>query len=126
MAVELAGSWKMDLRYGPDWVFVRLLIPESQIREKVALAEAVWDLMQRQFVHRVVLELDDLPQFPEHLISQLVQLHEQVQADGGVMRICGLSDENQSLLYSARLDDRFPPYANCAEAVRGGLPCKPR
>jgi anti-anti-sigma factor len=74
----------------------------------------------------VVVELEDLTLLRSWLIGQLINLHKRVTAQGGTMRIAGLSDDNQEVLRMCRLEDRFPQYPSRANAVMGWRPMKAR
>ena len=60
------------------------------------------------------------------LIGQLVRLNKQVQEQGGVLRLSGLSPRNQEVLRLSQLDDRFPQYADREAAVMAQQTVKPR
>ena len=90
------------------------------------LADRLWTLLQREFTHRLVLEMDDLPLLRSALLGELIQLHERITAEGGLLRLCGLSNDCRQVLCSSRLSDRFPHYGNRTEAVMGLVPRKPR
>ncbi|MCA9207375.1 MAG: hypothetical protein KDA55_03420 [Planctomycetales bacterium] len=125
MLIDLADGWHAELDRGPDWLFVRL----SGLQRgggNVSLADAIWQLLQQNLAHRLVLELDDLPILPSHVIGELVKLHKRINTEGGLMRICGLSDECQSVCRMNRLDARFPHYGSRHDAVMGHYPAKPR
>lgn len=124
--LKLAHGWHLDVERGPDWLFVRLH-PVSDADEYPAeLADLLWTLLRRHITSRLVLELDDLPVLRRELIEQLVLLHERIHADGGLMRICGLSESHRTALRSCRLSDRFPSYQNREDAVMGHQPVLPR
>ena len=126
MTLELAPGWTSELERGPDWLFVRLHAPHGGDPREAEIADRLWKLLEQQFSRRIVLELDDLPVLRSALIGEIVRLHKRVAAQGGLMRICGLSDANQEVLRTCRLDSRFPQYRNREEAVMGHRPFKPR
>jgi anti-anti-sigma factor len=96
------------------------MLPDEQF------AEAIWEMLETQFTRRVVLEVDELRALPSWLVGQLVKLHKRVHSSGGMLRLCGLSDTNQAVLQTSRLDDRFPQYRDRREALMGRRPTKPR
>jgi len=126
MLVELAPGWTFEMERGPDWLFIRLVPPSGAEGTEVELAEVIWDRMQQQFTHRIVLEMDQIALMRSWLIGQLVMLHKRVVANGGLLRLAGLNDGNQQVLHMVRLDDRFPQYANRGDAVMGHRPGQPR
>lgn len=124
--LDVAHGWTVDVDRGPDWLFVRLHGPTSGSTEGNELAEMLWNLLRQHFTNRLVLDLDDLPILKSQLIGQLVLLYKRIHADGGLMRLCGLSAGNQDALRVCRLGDRFPSYRNREDAVMGHLPGRPR
>ena len=125
MLVDLVPGWTLETDRGPDWLFIRPVPPPGNACGEVELAEAIWERMQQQFVHRAVIEMDQIPLLRSWLIGQLVMLHKRVAAHEGLLRLCGMSDENQEVLAMMRLDDRFPQYTDRGAAVMGYRP-KPR
>lgn len=125
MHVDLMPGWNLEMDRGPDWLFIRPVPPAGKEGVEVEFAEAIWERMQQQFCHRVVLEMEQIPLLRSWLIGQLVLLHKRVTSQDGLMRISGMSDANQDVLHMVRLDDRFPQYADRGAAVMGYRP-KPR
>ncbi len=126
MLTELALSWTFDVERGPDWLFVKVHGPTNGDAEGIPLAEMVWDSMRQHLSHRVVLDLSELRILRSYVIGQMVQLHKRVYTHGGLMRVCGLSDDNYRVLVACRLNERFPPYATRGDAVMGYRPKQPR
>ncbi len=124
--MELTAGWNAELDRGPDWLFVRLSVTDPGNAAESNLAESLWQLMQRQFAYRLILELDGLPMMRSVLIGQLVLLHKRVDANGGLLRLCGLSDDNQAVIDATRLGSLFPQYRSREDAVMGYRPQKPR
>ena len=124
--LELAHGWQLDVDRGPDWLFVRLHYVTGADGIPADLADLLWTLLRQHFTNRMVLELDDLPILRSELIGQLALLHKRIHADGGLMRICGLSESHRTALRSCRLSDRFPSYQNREDAVMGHQPVLPR
>jgi anti-anti-sigma factor len=124
--LAVAPGWELEVERGPGWLLVKIRNQDRTSTEP-PLAEGVWDLLERHFTYRVVLELDQLSVLNSHLIGQLVQLYRRVRQHDGVMRICGLSPYNLEVLRTCRLEDRFLPYRDRAEAVMAGSrPRNPR
>ena len=121
----IAPGWELELDRGPDWLLVRLKSPEADASDTPPLAAELWSLLERHFVYRLVLELDEISLLQSYLLGQLVVLDKRVREHGGLMRLCGLSSFNQQVLRSHGLDVRFPTYGDVVEAVMGGV-CKPR
>ena len=116
MSVQIANGMLVDIDRGPDWYFVRL--HRSNV-SAIGFAEAVYDLITREWCQRVIIELDELPILKSELVGQLVLLHKRLYTEGGAVRLCGASDDTQAVLKQSRLDDRFPQYANRVDAVMG-------
>ncbi|HVA46826.1 MAG TPA: STAS domain-containing protein [Pirellulales bacterium] len=121
-----ASGWMIDVERGPDWLFVHLEIPADGDPEASSLAESVWSVVKQHFVYRVVLECDRLPLLTSALIAQLIGLHRRLQKQGGLLRLSGLSDDNQQLLRSCRLDVLFPQFRSRSHAVLAHRPLQPR
>lgn len=126
MHVELAPGWDLDLERGPDWLFIRLRPPRHGDTVEMELAEALWERLEQSFIYRVVLELDDLWLLRSWMIGELVKLHKRVATQGGTLRLCGLSDDNQDVLRQCRLHVCLPNFSNRTEAVMGHRPTQPR
>jgi anti-anti-sigma regulatory factor len=107
-------------------VFVRLHRPAEGGWRVVPLADHLWHTIAEHFTYRVVLELDQVGGLDSFLVGQLVLLHKRLHTHGGLLRLCGLSEPNQQVLHSLRLDGRFPAYRDRGEAVRGFRPPQPR
>ena len=123
---HLAHSWRFRLDRGPNWLFVRLQPDGSNGCDETELAQRVAELMDQHFTDRLVLEMYDVDLPTSLLLGQIVKLHKQVHARGGLMRMCGASPFTRDVLTISRLDTRIPLFADRFEAVRGGLPHKPR
>lgn len=131
--LPLTSSWQMELDRGPDWLFVHLVETdqtnayraETDSRDH-GLAEALWGLMQDEFTHRLVLDMDRVALLRSAMLSELLKLHKRVTSTGGLMRLCRLSDSNQQVLQLSRLGGHFPAYASREEAVMGHRPTNPR
>ena len=124
--VDLAPGWKLHVDRGPDWVFVRVQPPDGMRSDSVPLADSIWSVLQQHFTYRLVLELDQVTFLHSHLIGQLVWLNKRIHQNGGLMRVCGLSDQNQQVIQACRLGDAFPNYGNRGDAVMGHRPHQPR
>jgi anti-anti-sigma regulatory factor len=124
----VAPGWKLELQRGPGWLIVKVRRPDPGLLESaaVSLADEVWSLLERHFVYRLVLELDQVRILTGALVDQLVLLDKRIREQNGVMRLCGLSARNQRVLEARGLVDRFPSYCCLQEAVMGRLPNKPR
>ncbi len=120
---DLANGWSADVERGPNWLLVRLHAPCEGTPECPALADGLWSLLQEHLVHRLVLEMDEVNPLHNEVLDQLLCLHERLSTEGGMLRICGLSEENRRLLQARQLDARLPAYNNRREAVLGSQLC---
>jgi anti-anti-sigma factor len=115
-----------DVDRGPDWIFVRMSPPEETAVETPQLAEAIWALLEQNFVYRVVLELDRIQLLRSYMVGQLIMLAKRVHSHGGVLRICGLSSVNEDVLRCCQLATQLPNYRDRSEAVMASRPPQPR
>jgi anti-anti-sigma regulatory factor len=126
LMVQISAGWTFDVDRGPDWVFVKLQEDDSVSTPQPPLAETLWEVLQRHFAHRLVVELDGVHLLRSYVLGQLLLLHKQIQGQGGIMRVCGLSEANERVLRSMRLEGRLPNYHDRTEAVLGHRPKQPR
>ena len=101
---------------GPDWLFVRLH-DDSQPSDN--LADRLWQLMEKHFVYRLVLEMDELEVMSSQLIGQLVMLQKRVLQHDGALRLCGLTPACEQALHFCRLDQALPHFHCREDAVYG-------
>ena len=117
MTTQTVAGWIDRIERGPDWLFVRVRMPDRSEPAGCQLADRVWTAMQYHMQRRVVLELDELPALRSELIRELVLLQRRVQDNGGILRLSGVSDNNQHVLELCRLAERFPRYRDRHDAV---------
>ena len=117
--VQLADGWQLDVERGPDWLFVRPQGVPVGDDATPSLGEAIWDLLEQNFTHRLVLEMQNFDRIDARVIGQLVWLDKRIQAAGGMMRLAGLSKACQKVLHRCRLDSRFPECESREVAVMG-------
>ena len=115
----------VDVDRGPDWLFIR---PHGQslLGREAELAEQVWTLLEQSSTHRLVLEMDDIGLLASSVVGQLILLQKRISNQGGLMRLCGLSMDNQRVLATCRLGGYLPQYQNRTESVMGTRPPQPR
>ena len=124
--LEALPGWSMTLDRGPDWLFVRLHSDQEGCGEASGLAEKLWQMLETQLVHRMVIEMDEVPALRSSMVGELVRLHKRITRNGGMLRLAGLSDSNQQVLKLCRLEGCFPQYQSRTDAVKGVRPNKPR
>jgi len=96
--LQIAPGWQLELERGPDWLFVRIRRPDTEADDSPPLADRIWWLLEEHFTRRLVLELDELDVLCSYLIGQLVLLHKRIAVGGGMLRLCGLSENNRQVL----------------------------
>ena len=122
-----ARGWSLEIERGPECLFVRPRRASGESDAARSLAEQLWSLSEQNFTYRVVLELSEIRQLDSLLIEQLLWLEQQIRDHGGMLRICGLSPDNQAALVEAGLDGHFAQYCNREAAVMGwSRPLQPR
>jgi len=127
MRLNLAPGWTVEVDRGPDCVFVRLHGLDRTQPADLDLADQLSRLVDQEFAHRLVVEMDDVPIMRSHMVGELVRLHQQIHDRGGMMRVCGLSADNHEVLRRTRVVDLLPVYRSRAEAVMGcDRPSQPR
>ncbi len=117
----LALGWQFAVSHSSEWLFLRLqrLQPEAEACPPVA--ETAWDLASEHEVRRLIFELDEATALTSYLIGQLVLLHKRLSLAGGVLRLCGFSEANYSVIQLMQLHNRLPNYENREAAVLGHL-----
>lgn len=110
------GAGGVRVERGPDWLFLAIDRPAVDGGD---LAEGICRLVQASMVHRVVLELDRIDAVDERIAEAIGRIGTRVQEDGGIVRICGLSDENLSRLQGVSAAASLPHFGSRAEAVGG-------
>jgi anti-anti-sigma regulatory factor len=127
MKVVLAPGWKTELDRGPDWLFVKLYGPDGDEADATGMAESLSMLLRQEFKRRMVLELDELAEMPQDLVEELTVLHETLEKQGALLRLCGMSKEHQDTLCENDSSALFNSFRDREEAVLGFYrPSKPR
>ena len=99
---------------------------EQSETPQLDLAEQVCQLLEQNFTRRVVLELDQIGCLTSDLVGQLMLLQDRILAEGGIIRVCGLSSVNENVLSECGLLSRFVCYNTRPDAVMGYRPPRPR
>ena len=113
----------MEVVRGPDWLFVRLRADPERLDQ---VADRLWALLNKHFVYRLVLEMDEIEFMPSVLMGQLVMLQKRILQHDGALRLCGLSPACEQALRFCRLDHTLAHFATRADAVRCSTSPKPR
>lgn len=113
-----ASRWPMRIERGPDWLFVRLESPaEAPPAAEAQLAEGIWEALRENHAHRVLLELDEAGPIDDCLIEAIAQLGRRVRAEGGMIRLCGLSQPDLRTLRARGATPDIAHFGSRAEAV---------
>lgn len=116
----VAGGMRLDVRRGPNWLFIRVQPDSAFDRCTKNLHDAIWDVIERHFVYRVVLELDTIETLPDDVIAQLVVLQERLAQRGGALRLCGLAPTAEESLHEYEVDKALPNHSSWERAVLVG------
>ncbi|HUY92404.1 MAG TPA: STAS domain-containing protein [Pirellulales bacterium] len=131
MIQAVAGVLR-DVERGPDWLLVKLANPAEGIEGWATLADLISSLSNQHFTYRLVLDCDEVGLLDSALMGQLLLLERRMRDQGGLLRLCGLSEASQQALHQCRLDGRLPHFATRTQAIlghrvyRASTPGKPR
>lgn len=126
--IQAASGLLRDVERGPDWLLLKL----AASGDWASLADSLWSLSNQYFTYRLVLDCDEINLLDSALMGQLLMLERRMRQQGGLLRLCGLSEASQQALHQCRLDGRLPHFATRTQAILGhreshaGLPAKPR
>ncbi len=124
--LAIAPGWELKVERGPGWLWVRVERPEPYGVDTPPLADEVWAQLERHFVYRLVLELDDVEFLDSYLIGQLVVLDRRIREHGGMLRLTGVNSFVREILRTHGLVGRFSIYGDLTDALMGACPRKPR
>ena len=124
MPTVAMDGWCWAVERGPNWLIIHLKQPPEQM-QPAELAQQLWQVIDRHFTYRVILDLSGLPNVCSWLLGELIRLRRRIADRNGVLRLCGLSEQDQSVLRLSRLDQVLPYFDSCREAV-WACPQKPR
>jgi len=122
----LATEWNLEVDRGPDGLWVRIVGQTGRALDCPPLADSLWSLLERHFVYRMVLDVEEVDLSDCCLVDQLTDLYERISQHDGMLRLCGMSPGNRAALEKSELTGRIPCYRDRAEAVMGGCSTKPR
>ena len=117
--IDISDGWGLDVEVGSQWLFVTVRCKKGHTWDTPPLADSLWELVDTLSAHKLIVELAEVEIFHSLLIGQMIMLHKRIASQGGVMRLAGLSGQNQLALEVANLGSRFPWYQNRDEAVKG-------
>jgi MFS superfamily sulfate permease-like transporter len=115
-----APQWGVAVERGPDWLFLRLEAPaDSRPADGDRLADRICDMIRESHAHRVVLELDRVQSIDDDLIDAISAVGSRVRDDGGLIRVCGLSQPNLQRLRTSVQESGLPHFDSRLAAVGG-------
>lgn len=117
--MRLAQIWGVRVERGPDCLIVKLHAATSSFEDGQPLADTIWAILERHFVYRVILELDQVDVLCDQLLGELIALSHRLRSRGGMLRLCGMSSQSRRKLQEACDDGRLPTYLTRREAVVG-------
>lgn len=103
---------------GPNWLFIQVGAGSTR-----RLSDRVWNIAQRHFVTRVLLEIDAPWEASQELGDELRRLCQRLARQGGVLRLSGLSDEVAARLLDVAHCGRLAHESTPQDAVIGTLGC---
>ena len=119
--VDVSFGWRLDVDISPEWLFLRLVRIEAECDPNPPLAERVWSVAEQHGVYRLVFELDAGLLLSSYLVGQMILLRKRAHLQGGVLRLCGLSETNREVLHILGLNEQFPNYGSREDAVMGRI-----
>lgn len=116
--MNIAYGWELDVERGAEWLFLRPRTVRDDAESEPPLAEMLWSAAEQHGIHRLIIELDDLPLLSSYLVGQLVIVHKRVGQSKGVLRLCGLSSNNHRVIEAMQLAGRLPSFPTREEAAQ--------
>jgi hypothetical protein len=111
-----------NLRYrvdrGPNWLFIKLLPGQTEAQTRQWVDE-LWDVCNRHFTYRLVLELEDLDDVSTAVTRRLEKLRERLVAHDGALRLCGANINCAKSLSGSHYAMNLKNHPNRAVAVLG-------
>ena len=120
---NLQESREMDVVRGPDWLIVRVRVEPHEADQ---FAERIWELVEKHFIYRIVLEMEAVEFMPSVLMGQLVMLQKRLLQHEGHLRLSGLSADCEQALRFCRLDHTLSHFDTRADAIHGSDSVRPR
>lgn len=118
-------GWDFEVRRGEGWLVIECIPPDRRANQ-TPFAREVCELVDRCLADRVVLELARLEGLSAFSINELLAVQRFVDGNGGLLRLCGLTDTDRELLNRLGLSTILPAFHGLEEAVMGCFAPKPR
>ncbi len=119
MKTDKEKECKWIVERGPECLFIRLRPHDLKDVTAEGLVNRLWALLEKHLTYRLMLEFDSAIVLDSEKISQLVLLSKRILQRDGMLRLSGLSRENQAVLEACNLEDLFPMYEDRHDAVMG-------
>jgi hypothetical protein len=112
----------IDVSRGPNWLFLRLDSAKDAADQQ--LADALWGIVSRHFIYRVVLEFGPkFGQLSPMMIAQLDAFRTRLEAHDGALRVCGLNKKSADTLATycqeSKMRSRLTSNSSLVTAVFG-------
>lgn len=124
--------WSLNVERGPNCLVLQLNASGSVSDDGLRLADLIWTTLEKHFVYRVVLDMNQVDALSDYLLQELIALSHRLRSREGMLKLYGLSATNRRILERACLEGRLPNYATRREAVlsashatRADLACLP-
>jgi hypothetical protein len=119
MATHSVDGLDINVDRGPNWLFVKLRNKRAPLANGPQIADRLWSIASRHFIYRLVVELDELDEWPTGWMDELTQLQERLVDCGGALRICGLSRSCEETLHGRQFESTLTNHPSRADAVMG-------
>ena len=109
-------DWDVAVERGPDWLFLRFENGGDGAADG-SLTERLLGTIRANGAHRVVLELDRVESIDDALLDAITTVGSHVRGDGGLIRVCGLSEGNLRRLRRSAPGSDLPHFESRSAAV---------
>jgi len=111
-----AAGWEVAVERGPDWLFLRLERDDAGCGGD-PIAERLLGMIRVNHAHRVVVEFDGSDQLDDTLLDAIGAVGSRVRDEGGLIRVCGLSEGDVRRLRSSGRTGDIPHFESRSAAV---------
>ncbi|MFM7184718.1 MAG: STAS domain-containing protein [Planctomycetota bacterium] len=115
-AAAARPGWDVAVERGPDWLFLRLESGTGGAGDG-SLSDRLLGTIRANRAHRVVLELDRVESMDAALLDAIATVGTHVRGDGGLVRVCGLSEGNLRQLQTSAAGKELPHFESRSAAV---------
>jgi len=115
-AATARSGWDVAVERGPDWLFLRLESGTPGAGDG-SLTDRLLGTIRANRAHRVVLELERVESIDATLLDAIATVGTQVRGDGGMIRVCGLSENTLRQLRKSPAGRELPHFESRSAAV---------